>query len=189
MQFTSEIIDLINSTPIVEEETRNVSPVVTTANMGKLLRQIASWLADNPGEVVDFPRSIFRMSPDEGMYNRMSHAYLRNTLNRVKEAQAVGRIKVTSHLNESGEDCYRISMSEGEHVKRRDVTERNLKLEARVTQARIEGYAEASREVERFNPDLSFLDGESVTPLQAAIRVQAQYKALLTDKDEQDTEE
>lgn len=171
MQFTSPTLELLNTTAPVSTPTGNINPAMTTANVGNLLREMAVWLAENPEEHILFPRPYLDQAEDRRMREKVNHSYVRNTMNRVQAVREVGKIKVTSAVNDDGQECFRLQAAPGEFIKSASKPDGRSLIAARRAVRR------AMFNMSEFKIDVSFLADESITPLKAVLNVTEQFKA------------
>lgn len=178
-QFTSPTLELIASTEISVQDGRAINPACTPANINNLVREASAWLAEHPGESLPLPFiHTVHKSPDVDFERKFTHSYVRNTANRVPQVREAGRIKVTNLEGSEFGNGYLLSFFPGDFPKNRARDER---MERAKSDAARKALSNMHRMIERFNPDLSFLADESTTTIQAALNVQAQYKALLDE--------
>lgn len=178
-QFTSPTLELISNTELTVQDGRAINPACTPVNINNLVREASAWLVEHPEESLPLPFfHTVHKSPDVDFERKFTHSYVRNTANRVPQVREAGRIKVSNLEGSEFGSGYLLSFAPGDFPKNRA---RDEKIERAKADAARKALSSMHRSIERFNPDLAFLTSQDVTPLQAALNVQAQYKALLDD--------
>lgn len=92
MEFNHPLFEQIASVPFNPDHTH---PLATQKNLVAFLRDLAVWLADNPGESELIDPLMSDYSPEESFRGKMTPAYIRSTMGRVRQVREVGRISIS----------------------------------------------------------------------------------------------
>lgn len=89
---------------------------MTNSEFNDMLRESARKLAMGEVKEIILPLGYIELNVPNA--KKITKSYIRNTISRVKEVQAIGRIKMRSFIDEERGDCYRFTIEHFTEVDR-----------------------------------------------------------------------
>lgn len=133
---------------------------MTNSEFNDMLRESGRKLAMGEVNEVILPLGFIELNVPNP--KRLTKSYLRNIISRVKEVQAVGKIKMRTFIDEERGDCYRFTIDPVSDIDRSDKEGKAI--------VRRAAKLEELRALMDIQPNITDLEPEALMPAMEAVR-------------------